>query len=408
MAEGDGRFDYVAFDAAGKRVRGSIEARSDASAFERLKRDGFSPLSIKPARSSGPAFQTAAVKSKTLNERESAELLSDLSALLRAGSDMRTALAIIGQKAGRSTLQATCRALSAEISGGGAMDQAFARNLSSKQGFVGALVAAGEASGDLAGGLERAAEILQSRLQIREQLVSVLSYPMFVLISTVAALGVILLLVVPSLAPLAEAPGAKPALAMSILLGISNGLRDNLGFIAAALLGLVLILYLAGRAGALAPAIERYLLDGPSRRTTRGLVFGGFAIALGNVLSAGAPMSEALRLGIRSVRSSAARKRLEPVAQAVRQGESLSSALTRVSGFPSTVVRLAAIGEASGSLGSMLARAGQMEEKAALRRIEAIGRLLGPALIVFLGAVVGLLMGGLLSGVSGLGETAIQ
>ena len=220
--------------------------------------------------------------------------------------------------------------------------------------------------------------------------------------------GVILLLVVPSLAPLAEAPGAKPGLAMSILLGVSGALRNNLNIIAAGGLAIGLILYLTARAGALGPAVDRYLLDGPGRRTTRGLVFGSFAIALGNVLAAGAPMSDALRLGIRSVRSSAARKRLEPVAQAVRQGESLSSALGRVTGFPATVVRLAAIGEASGALGAMLARAGQMEEKAALRRIEGLGRLLGPALIVFLGAVIGLLMGGLLSGVSGLGETALQ
>jgi type II secretory pathway component PulF len=119
-------------------------------------------------------------------------------------------------------------------------------------------------------------------------------------------------------------------------------------------------------------------------------------------------MSEALRLAVRSVRSSAARKRLEPILPAVRQGEALSSALGRVRGFPATVVRLAAIGEASGALGPMLARAGGMEEASALRRIEATGRLLGPALIVILGAVIGLLMGGLLSGVSSLGNSALQ
>ena len=100
--------------------------------------------------------------------------------------------------------------------------------------------------------------------------------------------------------------------------------------------------------------------------------------------------------------------RLEPVAVAVRQGQSLSAALEGVKGFPDAIVRLASVGEASGALGPMVARAGKIEEDAAIRRIEAAGRLLGPALIVLLGGVIGLMMGGLLSGVSQLGQTALQ
>ena len=109
-------------------------------------------------------------------------------------------------------------------------------------------------------------------------------------------------------------------------------------------------------------------------------------------------MSEALRL----------RTRLEPVAQAVRQGQALSVALGVVKAFPPAITRLAAIGEASGALGLLLARAGKLEEETALRRIEAVGRLLGPALIVALGGMIGLLMAGLLSGVSQSGGAALQ
>jgi type II secretory pathway component PulF len=56
----------------------------------------------------------------------------------------------------------------------------------------------------------------------------------------------------------------------------------------------------------------------------------------------------------------------------------------------------------------MLARAGKLEEDAAIRRMEAFGRVLGPALIVLLGAFIGTLMAGLLSGVSQIGDTALQ
>ncbi len=137
-------------------------------------------------------------------------------------------------------------------------------------------------------------------------------------------------------------------------------------------------------------------------------MFGGFAVALGNMLAAGAPMADALRLAIRAIRSPVARKRMEPALQNVRQGRSLSDVLEGVKGFPLSVVRLAAIGEASGALGAAIARAGKLEEEAALRRIESAGRLVGPALIVFLGGLIGLLMGGLLTGVSQLGNAALN
>ena len=56
----------------------------------------------------------------------------------------------------------------------------------------------------------------------------------------------------------------------------------------------------------------------------------------------------------------------------------------------------------------MLLRAGAMEEAASVRRIERLGQLLGPLLIVLLGGLIGLLMAGLLSGVSQLGDSALR
>ena len=139
-----------------------------------------------------------------------------------------------------------------------------------------------------------------------------------------------------------------------------------------------------------------------------GVTFGGFAIALGGMLTSDAPMTDALRLAIRGVNSKTARGRLEPVAQAVRQGQSLSVALQQVAGFPGAITRLAAVGEATGALGPMLTRSGKLEEQAAIRRIEAGARMLGPILIVGLGGMIGLLMAGLLSGITELGQAALQ
>ena len=406
MSEPRQTFNYVAMDMEGRRVRGAVVASDELSAFEAVRLQGLTPVTIRTGKGAGGGGAEREVGG--LSDRDTAMLVADLGALLRAGSDIRTALGVIGTTARKERVQAVARRIIRDVSGGESLERALSEHLGDKHAFVAALVAAGEASGDLAGGLERGAELLESRMAIREQIISVISYPAFVLITAVIAFAIILLVVAPALAPLASAPGAEPGVIMSVMLGLSGFLRSHAMVIlfvsALAILGLG-VAWFTGMAGVM---LDRFLLNGPLAPTVRGLVFGAFAIALGGILAAGAPISDALRLAMRSVRSEVARKNLESVGQSVRQGESLSSALGRVKGFPDTVIRLAIIGEESGALGQMLLRAGRLEEKTALRQIEAVGRFIGPALIVALGGVVGLLMAGLLSGLSGLGEAALQ
>lgn len=402
MAETDAAFRYVAVSSTGRRVRGVVTARDEARAFERLRLQGLAPLSLK--REKGDPRRA---KGAPLADREVAEIVGNLAELLTAGADMRTALAILGGRAGRPAAAALCRNLAGDIGGGEALDAAFARHVGKRGPLVGALVAAGEAAGDLSGGLRRAADLIQAKLKLQEKLTSILAYPAFVLVSTVAAIFILLLFVIPMLAPLTQDMGTEPPLALAVLIALSDALRSNLALIGVLLTAGVVLLFVGARAGLLQQVVDRILLEGPAKRTARSLVFGGFSIAIGGMLTAGAPMSDTLRLAIRAVGSPLVRKRLEPVLHEVRQGVSLSTALEHVKGFPSAISRLAAVGEATGSLGPMLTRAGRLEEETAIRRIEQVGQILGPALIVGLGGLVGMIMASLLSGVSSLGGAAL-
>lgn len=405
MAESSSLFQYVAVDARGRRVKGAVTAADDHGAFEQLKRNGLSPISLRP----GAAGSVPSPKSgRTLGERDLAALLSDLAALTKAGADLRTSFAIVSSRSDGHGVRDAARALSSDIGGGASLENAFAKHLPARFDFVAALIAAGETGGDLAAGFERAAEMLSARLKLRDQLVSAVSYPAFVFVSTLGAIAVILFLVLPSLAPLVEESNGPPPVLLASMISVSTFFKTNAVVLLVVLVMSLATIALAARAGVLRGLIETLLLDGPAKRTMGGLVYGGFAVALGSMLAGGAPMSEALRLAGRSVGNLRARSRLEPVGIAVRQGASLSSALDKVASFPNAIGRLAVVGEAAGSLGEMIARAGRLEEAAAMRRLEAAGKVLGPALIVLLGGVIGLLMAGLLTGVSQLGQSALS
>jgi len=64
------------------------------------------------------------------------------------------------------------------------------------------------------------------------------------------------------------------------------------------------------------------------------------------------------------------------------------------------------VGEASSALGAMLAKAGEREEAAALSRIDKLAKLLGPILIMALGALIGGLMAGVLTALTDIGSVS--
>ncbi len=406
MPEFDLAFDYVAIDGDGRRTRGRLTAPSEVRAYEALKRAGLSPIKLAARR--GASSQDGKTAGR-LRDTDLEALFPDLGALLQAGADIRSALAILGRRSDRPALSKACQALAASIGGGASMESGIAALVGKGREVLPAMIAAGEAGGDLAGGFKRGAALLASRRAIREQLISALSYPAFVLVSTLGAIILIVFFVIPSLEPLVKDTGSAPPPVLLVnLIAISQALSSHGLLIGAAAALIALGLGILQQLGALDRPLQRAALDGPAGRTATSLVYGAFAASLGGMLAAGASMADALRLAIRTVGWQEARDRLTPVLTSVRQGETLSAALDQVEGFPAAIARLAAVGEATGALGPMLARSGTYEEAQALKRIEAGARLLGPLLIVVLGGLIGLLMAALLSGLTGLGDSALQ
>jgi len=395
-------FAFRAVQSDGKTRTGQIMATSEAEVFAKLRAENLSPLSIK-AKAERTAAKFVLPKWLMLNAQlpdlELEELLQSLAVLLRAGADIRTALGVL------SADSEAVRNVSQKILGGSTVDTALADVIPPSLTHLRGLIAAGEARGDLASGLDSAARVLATRRKIRQQLIEALSYPAFVLVSAVAAVSVILLVVVPAIAPLLQDTGKMPVY-FTIVLDISEALQAGWTFLLAAVPVAGILLYVSWRYGGLRTWLDVWLLDGPLKGIVRALVFGGYAKTLGETLDAGATLGDALRLSQRSIANSEARKRLDLVVTHIRQGRALSEGLRHVNGFPKPIIRLCEVGEAASALGTMLARAGEREETAALGKIDKYSKVLGPLLIVALGAMIGLLMAGVLTALSDIGSVA--
>lgn len=395
-------FVYKAVQSDGKTRRGQVSAVSESEAFAQLRRDNLSPLSLKTTQDDQNHVSTpgAQASGKRMSETEIEALLGSLAVLLRAGADIRAALSVLGDD------NPALKDVSLKVLGGAGVEAGLSPLFRASDSHLLALIAAGEMRGDLPAGLEAAAQVIATRRKIRAQLIEALSYPAFVFITALAALAVILLVVVPAIAPLLTDSGNTMPVYFSLIVWLSAALQVSWAYLLMAACA-ALVLFIAGyRYGGLKHRVQAWMLDGPTGRIVGSLVFGSYARTMGDMLSRGANLTDALRLCQRSAANGVARERLEVVSGAVRQGKMLSEGLRQVKGFPKPVIKLAEVGEASSALGPMLMRAGEREEEEALLRIGRLSKLLGPALIMVLGAMIGLIMAGVLSALTDIGSIA--
>ena len=395
-------FSYAALDVRGALRRGSIAAPSRDEAIQLLRAEGLSAVRVRPA-----AHALIGAHAR-LSSAQLSELMLLLAQLLGAGSNVTTALGMLRAQQQRGRVTSVIEAVQRRIASGDSVADAFAHALRGQDGSVSALIAAGEMSGDLPGVLRTAATQIERDQALRAAFWSAISYPLFILVATMIALIIILGVVVPSLEPLVADASARPGASIRLLLGVSELLRRSWPWLAAVLAGSVVGGMALWRAGILGPLVERALLDGVLRGLTRCLVFGRTAAVLGRLLSAGIPASQALRLAAAAVPMNLARTRLEAAGAAIYEGAPMSRALQACKGMPPIVLRMAEVGEQSGSLGALLERAGDFEQAAALRDIQGIAKWLGPVLIVVLGGMIGTVMASLLGAISGIGSAVLS
>jgi len=394
-------YSYAAADPSGRTLRGRLAAESEAAAFEALRAQGLSPLRLKASAAKRPR---KAGKTQPMSDRETADTLKALAELLKAGADIRTALAILKEQAERERLALRLTAIARDIASGDGLEVAFSAAIAHRNRFVLSLMSVGQKTGDLPASLSRGAELINGRLKLRDELVSALAYPAFVFASAIVAIVAILLFVVPAIVPLAAETGGELSGAMAVLATASDGLRQHWQVLVTGLLAVLGLAWGLWRAKLLQMPIERLLLDGPMGRTVRGMVFGRYAHSLGTMLAAGAPMMEALLLSADSLGLGLAQKRTAEATNEIRGGKPVAAALRAIPGFPATIARLAAVGETGNTLAGILIDSGQLEEHRALVRISRAGQVLGPLLIAILGLMLGLLMAALLTGVNQLGD----
>lgn len=383
-----------------------VEALSETDVIQTLMSEGVTPLQIRSGHASLIERLNQPVHlSFGISAAERAMVMEQLALLVRSGLAVDRALDLLGTQERKVALRNLLKRLFARLRSGGSLGAGF----TDEPGFppyVAGLIRAAEQAGHLGEALTQAAERLRYTASLRSQLITALSYPAVVLVSTLLALITVLTVVIPQFAPIFSGEEQRlPVLTQAVLwlsgMSIDHGLAA-LGVMLGIALATMLWLHSSSgrdwfhRIRPKLPGVA--LLD----QLRAGQLMGVLALLIAN----GVTVVEALSLARRSAAGREWRDALWHAERQLREGARLSQALGSQKLMPAIAARLAEVGERSGKLPETLKQASMLLEQSARSRIDRLVSLANPIAIILLGGAIALLVAGVMLGIFSLGDFA--
>jgi general secretion pathway protein F len=373
-------FKYRGYKHDGTEIEGAIEADGQRDAVTKIKAVGVFPKEVNEA---------FFFKKKILTWNRLPSLLPDitrnLSTLLSSGVPLIDAVdAIASEQKGQ--WKGIFIDIKDRLSSGATLARATEAYPAVFPEFYTGMVSAGENSGKLTEVLSKLADFLDSQTTIKNKIQTALVYPLFMAFVSIFILMFLFVFVVPKITAIFEGTSTALPLITVILIWISTVLY-KFWWIILLLLAAAALLFKRLRETK-KEKIDALMLKSPFG-ILQSLYLSRFSMSMSFLLSGGLPILNAMQLSSTAIGNAVLKNRIMDAENLVSQGAKLSTSLQ---GFSSTFLQMVSTGEESGQLAEVLKRAAVSYEAEFDRKLQRVIGLLEPALILFMGLIVGFIV----------------
>jgi type IV pilus assembly protein PilC len=373
---------------AGQNITGERAADSIEAAVAALRREQILVTQISPAKEK--AAKATKTKDKAVKAKNLAIFTRQFSVMIDAGLPLVQCLEILGNQEEDKNFSRIILATRAEVESGASLADAMRKSPKAFDALFTNMIAAGEAGGILDTILKRLAVYIEKAVKLKGQVKSAMIYPVAVILIATVVVGVILWKVIPTFANLFAGLGAELPLPTRVVIALSNNLVRFGPFLLVGLgaLGYGIKAYYGTEGGR--KAIDAMMLKLP----VLGLLLRKIAVArfcrtLSTLLASGVAILEALDITARTSGNAVIEAAIQTTRKSIERGETIAGPLKETNVFPSMVVQMIGVGEATGALDTMLSKIADFYEEEVDVAVAGMLTLLEPIMIAFLGGVVG-------------------
>jgi len=379
-------FAYQALDQAGKTQRGVVQGDNARAVRAGLRERGLNPLEVSALES---AAQPAGLLRRGLSGAQLALLTRQLATLLKAGLPLDEALGALAEQNDDSRSRTLVVGLRSRVMEGASLATALADAPDSFPEIYRASIAAGEQSGRLDQVLARLADYSEARDALNQKVWAALAYPLLLSIVAVAIVAGLLAYVVPQIVGVFVQMHQSLPWPTRALIALSDFVKAWGWLLLIAIVAAAIGGRLALRAEQARRAWHRLLLRLPLiGRLTRAANTARCTRTLALLTASAVPLLDSLQIAAQVMPNLPMREAVKRAAVKVREGGSFSRALGDSGYFPPVALRLIASGERAGELERMLDEAANQEQRELDRWMTLLTAVLGPLVILLVGAMV--------------------
>lgn len=386
-------FAYTARTKQGEERSGVIETSSEEAVLETLHRANLVVVSIKQRTAS---FLTLKIGGG-IRQKDIVIFSRQLSILFEAQIPAVYALKTLAAEATRTVVKNMVEEIADDVNGGMALSQALAKHPNAFSPFFINLVRSGEETGKLQQVFTYLADYLERSYYLTMKARNAMIYPAFVLTAFMGVVAVMLVVVIPNLVTIFEEMNQTLPFYTAAIIAFSKFLRQWGIGVLIGLMGGAIFLWRWSKTEQGKAILHKLQLTVPLYGDIyKKLYMARLTDNLRTLIMGGIPLIRALTITGDVVGNVVYKRAVEQAIQSVKAGSTISMAFERSPAIPVLVTQMIRIGETSGKLDFILGNLAKFYQREVDSVLENLVSLVEPALIIFLGIAVGILVAAVL------------
>jgi type IV pilus assembly protein PilC len=380
-------FTYAGKGRGGQPARGEVDAPDRDAAIGQLRTQGVTVANIEEKK------KPKTLKKQSITDKDLVIFTRQFATMIDAGLPLVQCLEILSAQSDNRTFGALLADVKGDVESGTTYADALKKHPKVFSGLYSNMVQAGEIGGILDTILQRLAKQMEKDAKLKSQVKSAMVYPAAIVAVAIIVVSVLLVWVIPIFAKMfTDFGGALPG-PTQFVIGVSEFMQKYIlvMIVGAVGAGYLLKRYYATPAGRL--QIDALALKLPVvGDLIRKISVSQFTRTFGTLLQSGVPIMDSLEIVARVSGNKIVENAIMASRTSVGEGKALSEPLGKTGVFPPMVVQMIAVGEATGALDAMLGKIADFYDEEVDAAVTALTSLLEPALMVFLGTVIGFIV----------------
>ena len=376
----------------GETLKGEMEATSREAVIIRLRSQRIQPAPAKIKEKGKGLDLEIPIPSlgSPVKQQDIVIFTRQFATMIDAGLPIVQCLQILAQQTDSKPFRKVISGIKDDVESGTTLAEAIKKQGKVFSDLYMSMVQAGEIGGILDTILVRLANYLEKAAKLKSKIKGAMIYPACIVVAAMAVTVVLLIWVIPVFADVFQSFGKALPAPTQFVINLSNFTIAHIYYLAAVPIIAALGVRYAYKTEQGHVAIDRFLLRVPVfGPLIRKAAVARFTRTLGTLVSSGVPILDALLITARTAGNKVIEHAIMVARTSISNGRTIADPLIESKVFPPMVCQMISVGETTGALDSMLQKIADFYEDEVDNMVANLMSLLEPAVILFLGVVIG-------------------